>query len=119
MDPDQGYWIQVWKDTLFLCQSGILLWRADLVIFGAKMAPRCQFHQHFMSSFCTTILLANNYKPKLQALKNCAKNFGMTVNFTNILPAAFSYQSSLHTFHVLTSWICNFLAKGFWRKSCS
>jgi hypothetical protein len=31
----------------------------------------------------------------------------MTVNFTNILQAAFSYQSSLHTFYVLTIWVCN------------
>jgi hypothetical protein len=46
-----------------------------------------------MSSFCAKMLWANNYKPKLKALKNCAKNFGMTVNLTNILPAAFSYQS--------------------------
>jgi hypothetical protein len=43
----------------------------------------------------------------------------MTVNFTNILRAAFSYQSSLHSFYVLTIWVCNFLAKGFWRKSYS
>jgi hypothetical protein len=43
----------------------------------------------------------------------------MTVNFTYILQAAFSYQSSLRTFYLLTIWICNFLAKGFWCKSCS
>jgi hypothetical protein len=43
----------------------------------------------------------------------------MTVNFTYILQAAFSYQSSLRTFYVLTIWVCNFLAKGFWHKSCS
>jgi hypothetical protein len=36
MDPDQGYWIRVWKDTLFWPQNGALLWRADLLIFGAK-----------------------------------------------------------------------------------
>jgi hypothetical protein len=45
---------------------------------------------------------AKNYKPKLQALKSSAKNFGMTVNFTNILQAAFLYQSSLRTFYVHT-----------------
>jgi hypothetical protein len=49
----------------------------------------------------------------------CAKNFGMTVIFTYILQAAFSYQSYLCTFYVLTIWFCNFLAKGIWRKSCS
>jgi hypothetical protein len=43
----------------------------------------------------------------------------MTVNFTNILQAAFSYQSSLCTFYVLTIWVCIFFAKGFWCKSCS
>jgi len=41
------------------------------------------------------------------------------VNFTNILRAAFSYESFLRSFYVLTIWVCNFLAKGFWRKSCS
>jgi hypothetical protein len=41
------------------------------------------------------------------------------VNFTNILRAAFLYKSFLHSFYVLTIWVCNFLAKGFWRKSCS
>jgi len=43
----------------------------------------------------------------------------MTVNFTNILQAAFSYQSSLRTFHLLTIWVCNCLEKGFCHKSCS
>jgi hypothetical protein len=41
------------------------------------------------------------------------------VNFTNILQAAFSYESFLCSFYVLTIWVCNFLAEGFWRKSCS
>jgi len=57
--------------------------------------PRCQFHQHFKSSFCAKIILPKNYKPKLKANKSCAENFCMTFNFTNIL------------------------VKGFWRKSCS
>ena len=41
------------------------------------------------------------------------------INFNNILRAAFSYESFLRSFYVLTIWVCNFLAKGFWRKSCS
>jgi hypothetical protein len=41
----------------------------------------------------------------------------MTVQFTNILQAAFYYQSSLRTFCVLTIWVCNFLAKGFGAKA--
>jgi hypothetical protein len=50
------------------------------------------------------------------------KQFGRTtsgVNFTNILQAAFSYESFLCSFYVLTIWVCKFLAKGFWCKSCS
>ncbi len=35
----------------------------------------------------------------------------MTVNFTNILRAVFSYQSSLRNLYVLTIWVSN-----FWRK---
>jgi len=41
------------------------------------------------------------------------------VNFTNILRADFSYKFFLRSFDVLTIWVCNFLVKGFWRKSCS
>jgi hypothetical protein len=41
------------------------------------------------------------------------------VNFTNILRAAFSYKSLLRSFYVVTIWVRNFLAKCFWRKSCS
>ena len=37
MDPDQGYWIRVWKDTLFWPKSGALLGRVDPLIFSAKV----------------------------------------------------------------------------------
>jgi hypothetical protein len=32
-------------------------------------------------------------------------------------PHHFSYESFLRCFYVLTIWVCNFLAKGFLRKS--
>jgi hypothetical protein len=38
-------------------------------------------------------------------------------NFTIILQAAFSYQSSLRTFYVLTIWVCNFLSNEFGAKA--
>jgi hypothetical protein len=41
MNPDQGYWIRVWKDTLCWPQSGALLGRADTLIFSAKVASCC------------------------------------------------------------------------------
>jgi hypothetical protein len=41
----------------------------------------------------------------------------MTVNFTNILCAAFSYQSSLHSLYVLTIWVSNFWRKDFGAKA--
>jgi hypothetical protein len=41
----------------------------------------------------------------------------MTVNFANILQAAFSYQSSLRTFYVHTIWVCNFWQKYFGAKA--
>ncbi len=41
----------------------------------------------------------------------------MTANFTNILQAAFSYQSSLRTFYVLTIWVCIFWQKDFGAKA--
>jgi hypothetical protein len=40
-------------------------------------------------------------------------------NITDILRAAFLYESFLCSFYVLKFWVCIFLAKGFWRKSCS
>jgi len=33
------------------------------------------------------------------------------VNFTNILQAAFSYESALHSFSLITVWLCKFLEK--------
>jgi hypothetical protein len=45
------------------------------------------------------------------------------VELVSILPLF--YKQLFHTkvflcsFYVLTIWICNFLAKGFWHKSCS
>jgi hypothetical protein len=41
------------------------------------------------------------------------------VNFTNILRAVFLYGSFFAKLYLLTIWVCNFLAKEFWRKSCS
>jgi len=40
------------------------------------------------------------------------------VNFINILHAPFSYKSALHSFSIITVWLCNFLAQEYWRKSC-
>ncbi len=39
------------------------------------------------------------------------------VNFTNILRAAFSYESFLCSFYVLTMWVCNFWQKDFGTKA--
>ena len=40
-------------------------------------------------------------------------------NFTNILWTAFLYESVLRSFSALTVWVCNFLSKVNWHKSCS
>jgi len=39
-------------------------------------------------------------------------------NFTNIFQAAFSYEIVLRSFSLLTVWLCKFLSKEYWRKSC-
>jgi len=44
--------------------------------------------------------------------------YTQVVNFNNNLLAAFLYKSVLHSFNVLTVWLCNFLAKENHRKSC-
>ncbi len=132
-------------------------------------APRCQFHQHFMTSFCTKSFCQKITNPNFKHIKVAQralvwlsiaplfyeqlfhtkvlytafvclqfgflifwqKDFGAKaahkmlvkltpgVNFTNILGAAFLYESFLCSFYVLTIWVCTFLAKGFWCKSCS
>ncbi len=41
----------------------------------------------------------------------------MTVNFTNILRAAFSYQSSLHSLYVLTIWVSSLWQNDFGAKA--
>ena len=43
--------------------------KLDVAIFKA----RCQFHQHFMSRFCTNFLLPKIYKPKPQVQKKLLK----------------------------------------------
>jgi len=40
------------------------------------------------------------------------------VNFINILSAPFSNISIFQRFSLITVWICNFLAKEYWNKSC-
>jgi len=40
------------------------------------------------------------------------------VNFTTILRAAFSNESLLKSFNVLTVWVCNVMSKGNWHKGC-
>ncbi len=46
-------------------------------------------------------------------------NIGSWCQFHQYFRAAFSYESFLRGFYVLTIWVCNFLAKEFWHKSCS
>jgi len=41
------------------------------------------------------------------------------VNFINILRPLFLYESILGSFSLVTVWLWNFLAKKYWRKSCS
>jgi len=40
------------------------------------------------------------------------------INFTNILRAAFLYESALHSFSLITVWLCNFLRKEYCHKMC-
>ncbi len=40
------------------------------------------------------------------------------VNFTKMLCAAFLYKSALHSFSLLTFWLCYSFAKEYWCKIC-
>jgi hypothetical protein len=44
-----------------ICTNAALLWRQKV---GEK-ATWCQFHQHFIHSFCAKIFSPKNYNPKL------------------------------------------------------
>ena len=46
--------------------------KSDCYIF---LQTRCQFHQHFMSSFNADFLLPKNYKSKMYAHKSFANTF--------------------------------------------
>jgi hypothetical protein len=52
---------------------------------------------------------------KIQLPVSAAATSG--VNFTNILSAAFLYESFLCSFYILTIWFHNFLAQGFGTKA--
>ncbi len=119
--------------TTICCSLGQQYWR--------------QFHQHIYARLFFTndkkLLFAGCHMPKkgwrfsaqrVLLFLQFAGNFALFnirflpkmlmkltpgVNFTNSLWAAFLYQSFLRHFYVLTIWVCNFLAKGFWCKSCS
>jgi hypothetical protein len=41
MDPDLGYWIRVWENTLFWPKKCALLGRVDPLIFSAKVVSYC------------------------------------------------------------------------------
>ncbi len=51
---------------LCLCSLSTSFWKWLWCLLCAQKWSlfRCQFHQHFMSSFCAKILLPINYKPK-------------------------------------------------------
>ncbi len=50
---------------------GIMSWSVRVSFFPYC----CQFHQHFMSSFCADILSLRNNKAKLLIEKSCKKHF--------------------------------------------
>jgi len=39
-------------------------------------------------------------------------------NCTNILRLPFLYKRALHSFSLVTVWLCNFLLQEYWRTSC-
>jgi len=41
-----------------------------------------------------------------------------SVNFINILCSNFSYESAFCCFSLIKVWLCDFLAKEYWCKSC-
>jgi hypothetical protein len=61
-------------------------------------------HNH-SSKVLATVITIINYNCKTFIVQ------ATDVNFTNILLAAFLYESFLPSFYVFTIWVCNFLAK--------
>ena len=48
----------------------------------SAVESRGQFHQHFMSSFCTDFFVPKNYEPKPQVQKSCSKDRKMLMKLT-------------------------------------
>ncbi len=117
--PPQLWDEKAWWNSFSKTSSFLSFAKKAACKHADEIVARWQFHQHFMSSFCAKILSPKNYKHKFQAHKSCAKNFGMQKLLIKYWWNWQSYQSSLRSFYVLTIWVCNFLAKGFWRKNCS
>ncbi len=79
----------------------------------------CQFHQHFMSSFCAKILLPKITKPNCKHLKGAQR----TLVWLSI--SSTFYKQLFHTKVPCTPFMCLqfgcviFWRKEFWRISCS
>ena len=69
---------------------------------------RCQFHQHFTSSF----FVQNSFKQLF-----CTKGLGLYF-FDKNFTSSCLYKIVLQSFPVLTVCFCNVLAKDNWHKSC-
>ncbi len=76
---------------------------------------RCSFFQHQCQLDICDSLRQLLSRMRGNQLPVSAKNFGMKKLLIKYGWNWQSYQSSLHSFYVLTIWVCNFLAKGFWR----
>jgi len=64
------------------------------------------------SDFSPSLFCCNT--DSVKAILNSA-----VVNFIKFLCALFSYKSAPCSFSLITSWLCEFLVKGYWKKSWS
>ncbi len=77
----------------------------------SRMTSWCQFHQHFMSSFCAKILLPKNYKPKFKNLKAVQRTL-VWLSFSKI----FYKQLFIPKFFCAPFMCLQFGSIIFWRK---
>jgi len=89
---------------------------------------RSRFHKHFTRAFFawnsfvqlfSSYILAKKTLSYKKLMARTLMKLTTGLDFINILCATVAYKRTLHTFFLITVWLCNFFVKEYWHKSCS
>ncbi len=72
------------------------------------------FYVQILRSYCwLTVFFTHSVSTCIKAVHRTLMKLSPGVNFTNIMRAAFYTKVFLHSFSLITVWICNFSAKEY------